>query len=187
MLIIIIVYKNVILSPGYYQNVHGLKTKSSIFRQNFVTLKHYDFFIFTETWLTTEISCSELGIFDFLIYHNDRSNINSIYSKGGEVLVAINNRFSSRILSLPNLTLETQAISITTTDSKITLLASFIPPNSTVEVYTYFPLSVNRKCRFIFSWSYFYNNWRLKLTRNKFVSFITTMFYVGLLLLRLKS
>lgn len=68
---------------GYYQNVRGLKTKLSIFRQNFVTLNHYDYLILTETWLTTEISSSELGMSDYLIYRTDRNNINSIYSKGG--------------------------------------------------------------------------------------------------------
>lgn len=121
---------------GYYQNVRGLKTKLSIFRQNFVTLNHYDYFILTETWLTTEISSSELGMSDYLIYRNDRNNINSIYSKGGGVLIAMHKRFNSHILSLPNLTLETLAISITTLDSKMLFLALYIPPNSTVEVYT---------------------------------------------------
>lgn len=38
-------------------------------------------------------------------------------------------------MSIPNLTLETIAISITTRDSKILLLGLSIPPNSTVEVY----------------------------------------------------
>jgi len=50
--------------------------------------------------------------------------------------LAIHKRFSSHILSLPNLTLETLAVSITTTDSKMLFLALYIPPNSSVEVYT---------------------------------------------------
>lgn len=83
LIIIISIQKNIILSPGVIKNVRGLKSKLSIFRQNFVTVNHYDYFILTETWLTSEISSCELGMSDYLIYRNDRNNINSIYSKGG--------------------------------------------------------------------------------------------------------
>lgn len=72
---------------------------------------------------------------DYLIYRNDRNINNSIYSKGGGVLIAIHKRFSSHHVSLPNLTLENLAISVNTTNFKIVILSIYIPPNSTIEVY----------------------------------------------------
>jgi hypothetical protein len=120
---------------GYYQNVRGLKSKLSNIRLNFVSLNHYDYFILTETWLTSDINSNELGMFNFTIFRNDRNNLNSVHSKGGGVLIAVHNRFCPNALTLSNPLLESIAVSFKSVNSKIILLSIYIPPNSSIDVY----------------------------------------------------
>jgi len=51
-----ILNKNVGILSGYYQNVRGIKSKLSNIFLNYISLNHYDYFILTETWLTTDIN-----------------------------------------------------------------------------------------------------------------------------------
>jgi len=50
----------------YYQNVRGLRSKLFNLRTNFILLS-YDAYILTETWLSDDISNSELGFDGYLI------------------------------------------------------------------------------------------------------------------------
>jgi len=60
---------------------------------------------------------------------NDRNDQNSDRSKGGGVLIVIHNRFCT------NVSLECLAVSFKSSNCKIIIVAIYIPPNSSVDVY----------------------------------------------------
>ena len=74
-------------------------------------------------------------MFDFSVFRNDRNDLNSDRSKGGGVLIAIHNRFCPNVLTLSNVSLECLAVSFKTSNFKIIIVAIYIPPNSSVDVY----------------------------------------------------
>jgi len=51
----------------FYQNVRGLKTKLVNLRCSFSMFNFYDVIILTDTWLTPDISDSELGFHGFQV------------------------------------------------------------------------------------------------------------------------
>lgn len=84
----------------YYQNVRGLRTKLVNLRSSLPLMLSYDILILTETWLISDISDSELGLFGFIIFRLDRSIENSTHSRGGGVLIAINPKFNPLSVAL---------------------------------------------------------------------------------------
>lgn len=70
-----------------------IKIFVSLILNYLISLNHYDYFVLTESWLTNDINSNELGMSNYRIFYNDRNNLNSIYSRGGGVLIDINNRF----------------------------------------------------------------------------------------------
>ena len=78
----------------YYQNVRGLRTKSTeLFIATIACC--YDIISFTETWLHSSIYDSELFHSYFVVYRCDRSEKYSVYSRGGGVLVSVRSIYSS--------------------------------------------------------------------------------------------
>lgn len=61
----------------FYQNVRGLKTKLVSLRCSFPMFHFYDIIILTETWLTPDISDSELGFAGFQVIRLDINHNNS--------------------------------------------------------------------------------------------------------------
>ncbi|KAL4152733.1 hypothetical protein QTP88_000566 [Uroleucon formosanum] len=88
-----------------------------------------------KTWLTNDIDSNELGMFDYSVFRNDRNDLNSDRSKGGGVLIAIHNRFCPNVLTLSNASLECLAVSFISSNFKIIIVAIYIPPNSSIDVY----------------------------------------------------
>lgn len=84
----------------FYQNVRGLKTKLVSLRCSFPMFSFYDIIIFTETWLTPDISDNELGFTGFQVIRLDRNHNNSTSLQGGGVLIAIKNTFNFHPVSL---------------------------------------------------------------------------------------
>jgi len=72
---------------------------------------------------------------DYSVFRNDRNVLNSDCSKGGGVLIAIQNRFCPNVLTLSNVSLECLAVSFKSSNFKIIIVAIYIPPNSPVDVY----------------------------------------------------
>lgn len=120
---------------GYNQNVRGLKSKLSTVRINLASLNHYDYFILTEAWLTNDICCNELGMINHSVFRNDQNYLNSDCSKGDDVLIAIQNRFYPNVLTLSNMSFECLAVSFKSNNFKIIIVAIYISPNSSVDVY----------------------------------------------------
>lgn len=76
---------------------------------------------------------------NYIIYRNDRNNLNSIHSRGGGVLIATHNRFHSIELTLSDPTLESVAVMLKLAYTKVIIMSIYIPPNSPTEIY-------NRHC-----------------------------------------
>lgn len=76
----------------YYQNVCGLRTKTSDFYRS-VCLNSYDVIAITETWLLESISDSELFDGRYLVFRRDRDYKKTQQEKGGGVLLAVRRDF----------------------------------------------------------------------------------------------
>lgn len=72
----------------FYQNVRGLRTKTSVFYRN-VCLNCFDVICLTETWLIDGISDSELFDGRYFVWRRDRSYLQTNQTMGGGVLIAI--------------------------------------------------------------------------------------------------
>lgn len=56
----------------YYQNVRGLRTKTSDFRYE-VSTNNFDLIALTETWLHDGINSSEVFTNDYNVFRHDRA------------------------------------------------------------------------------------------------------------------
>lgn len=72
----------------YYQNVRGLRTKTSTFSRN-VCLCDYDVIGITESWSLDSISSSELFDDRYIVWRRDRNYLRTQQTKGGGVLMAV--------------------------------------------------------------------------------------------------
>jgi hypothetical protein len=66
-----------------------------------VCLSEYDIIGISETWLTPNVITSELGFNNSNTYCYDRNSNTSNCSRGGGVLLYLNNKYYSRMLSVP--------------------------------------------------------------------------------------
>ena len=81
----------------YYQNVRGLNTKLNQLTTGILLMSvEYDIIIFTETWLQNDVSNSELGLFNYNIFRNDR--ILGDLSTGGGVIIAVHKKFNAKLI-----------------------------------------------------------------------------------------
>lgn len=72
----------------YYQNVRGLRSKSTVFYRN-VCLNSYHLIVLTETWLLDGVSNSELFDDRYIVWRRDRNYSMTGQSRGGGVLIAV--------------------------------------------------------------------------------------------------
>ena len=105
---------------------------------SFICLNNFDIYCFTETWLTVSVYDNELFPCGYSVYRRDRS------SRGGGVLLAINDRLPSTRLPSPD-AIEAVAVSVGL-DVLTTLCAVYVPPNSTPEY-------VSSLCSYMYSLS----------------------------------
>lgn len=80
----------------YYQNVRGLRTKTSMFRRN-ISLNCYDVVCLTETWLIEGIRDCELFDDRYLIWRRDRNYSETNQSLGGGVLIAVRRHLPAEV------------------------------------------------------------------------------------------
>lgn len=107
----------------FVSNVHGLRTKSQLVFRN-SSVMEVDVYSLTETWLKEEISSSEYFGAEFNVFRKDRWETGSDFARGGGVLIAVRNQFSSSRLPIPN-SIEIECICV-----KICI-------NSNMDVYIY--------------------------------------------------
>jgi hypothetical protein len=89
------------------------------------SLLRFDYFIFPETWLTPDISDTELSMFYYNIYRLDRNPINSSNIKGGGVLIAIHRRFHSILLKSTNINCEQISVMVNINNTKVLLILKY--------------------------------------------------------------
>jgi len=90
---------------------------------------------FTETWLNNSFHNNELGFTRYNVYHCDRNEKTISLSRGGGVLIAIKNTFSSYLLNIDTLNVEQVFIKVLLNNLIIIICAVYIPPNSDVQLY----------------------------------------------------
>lgn len=62
----------------------------------------YDVLIFTLTWLSDNIMSTELGFHNYDIYRLDRTVQTSLLSRGGGVLIAVQNNLHCKLIKVEN-------------------------------------------------------------------------------------
>lgn len=119
---------------GYYQNCRGLRTKLVNFNCN-TSCFNYIFIALTETWLTSSVYSSELGLNNYNIFRCDRSPQTSSCSRGGGVLVAVRKDMASSSLIIPNNNVEQLFVRFSHNSLNIIICSVYIPPSSPIELY----------------------------------------------------
>jgi hypothetical protein len=101
-----------------------------------VSLCNYDIIILTETWLSTNVVDAELGLCPlYNIFRCDRCSTRGVSTRGGGVLIAVNNRFSCHRLSICDNSVEQLFIRISDKCFSLIIGAVYIPPASDINVY----------------------------------------------------
>jgi len=124
----------------YYQNVRGLRTKTSEVLSNSRALDK-DIFLLTETWLHPGINSLELFDCSFTVFRKDRHESNSSlgsssFPKGGGVLIAIKNNYkSTQIFSEDFNFLELITIKIDLDFKNLFISCIYFPPKSSFQNY----------------------------------------------------
>jgi len=119
----------------FYQNVRVLKTKLSNFRSSIPIFIYYDVIILTETWLSSDVHGSELGLNGYQIFRIDRNSLNSNYSRGGGVLIAIKSDIKTSLICTNFNKLEQVYTLLSINSFKIHIGAVSLPPVSTLPVF----------------------------------------------------
>ncbi|XP_050520711.1 uncharacterized protein LOC126894076 [Daktulosphaira vitifoliae] len=73
----------------------------------------FDYFILTETWLNNNINDCELGFDNYSVYRSDRNYAISNCNRGGGVAICVSNKFLSKIIDIPNNTIDQLFIAVT--------------------------------------------------------------------------
>lgn len=101
-----------------------------------VYLCDYDIIALSETWLSSNVNTSELGLLNYVTYRSDRNPITSNCSRGGGVSLSINNKYHSRLLPVPVSPVEHLFV-ITKFDINNYIIIGnvYFPPNTDISVF----------------------------------------------------
>ena len=115
---------------SYYQNVRGLRTKTSTFYNN-STGCNYDIILLTETNLTDGIGSHELfDLSEYSVFRCDRSSENSVKKIFGGVLISINTKYTSELIDIPNTNqIENVCIKANIRGTMFYVYCCYIPPD----------------------------------------------------------
>ncbi|XP_062556831.1 uncharacterized protein LOC134221658 [Armigeres subalbatus] len=118
----------------YYQNVRGLRTKTSTLLNSLLSCD-FDVIVFTETWLYSDISNSELSS-NYTIYRCDRNTRTSVFQRGGGVLIAVRAQLNSKAVFLEGSDdLEQVIVKVMLPHESICLCCIYIRPRSPADIY----------------------------------------------------
>lgn len=120
----------------YYQNVRGLRTKSTTFYLSTTDCNH-DVIVLTETWLNSSHQSTEYFNNDFNVYRRDRTVHTRSNEFGGGVLIAIRSSLNSDQVLIPeaDMNIEFICTKIKLKHKNIFIYGMYIKPNSTLETY----------------------------------------------------
>lgn len=129
----------------YYQNVRGLNTKcNELFINSLLAHQQFDLIALTETWLNDSVHDSEL--FDsnyFSIYRRDRNFIATNTSRGGGVLIALNQKIPSTQINANSfcdifnnlIYIDVVVVKLKLISGFLYVLVIYVPPSTTIEEY----------------------------------------------------
>ncbi|XP_062705565.1 uncharacterized protein LOC134287559 [Aedes albopictus] len=118
----------------YYQNVRGLRTRIDELLLATSDCR-FDVIILTETGLNNSITSQQLFGSGFNVYRCDRSPANSDKSRFGGVLIAIAQRYASRVVhTVCGRGLEQICVSSTIKGRKVLICGIYIPPDKSQNV-----------------------------------------------------
>lgn len=124
----------------YYQNVGGIRSKTNdIFVKSAGLV--YDVIVFCETWLNDNFNSAELFNSNFYnVFRKDRCITKTGLNRGGGVLIATKKCFNVKTLDLKyqllNSDIDQLILVIKFSNTfELYLFASYIPPNSSYEIY----------------------------------------------------
>jgi len=99
-------------------------------------LLSYDVYILTETWLSDDISNSELGFEGYLIFRCDRNKRTSNCTRGGGSLIAVKKELRPTLITTPYDTCEHVFVRLTLPSGFSVFLAGvYLPPGANHFVY----------------------------------------------------
>lgn len=112
----------------FYQNVRGLRTKFQYLMFS-VPCIDYDIIAITETWLHKDILDSELPFYKYSLFRCDRDRSTTNSTRGGGVLLAINSKYPSSIISSHASFFEQICVMITFQGTCFIFCVVYIPPS----------------------------------------------------------
>lgn len=116
--------------------MHGLRTKLGELRCNIVSSSEsYDVIILVKTWLNDGFHDPELGLTDYKIFRTDRYSDNSSFLRGEDVLIAVHEKFSSRIITVTEKSVEHLFVDVVMGQGHLIVGAVYFPPGSDVDIY----------------------------------------------------
>ena len=128
----------------YYQNVHGLRTKTKDFLCAVVCSSTlYDIVVLAETWLNNGIFTEELGLTNYKVYRFDRNKDTSVHSRGGGVLIAVSKTLLSSVIGVSSSRVEQLFIRVNMGPGSLIPRAVYIPPASNPSIYRDHGLCIN--------------------------------------------
>lgn len=134
----------------YYQNIRGLRTKSSQFFLSSTSCV-YDVIALTETSLNPSIYSGELfESSEFFVYRCDRSALNSDSDLGGGVLIAVRSHISSELVTVPGTeAVELVLVKLKLERSNVFVCCVYIPSGSDVSTYRLYYDALEKTLNFI--------------------------------------
>ena len=113
----------------FYQNVRGLRTKLDKVR-DFRLITDFDIIIFTESWLDSEFTDEELGLFDYSIFRCDRQG-----PPGGGVLIAVSNELPCNVIQTNPTCFQHLFVECQYHGETLIVGSAYIPPTSHNSLY----------------------------------------------------
>lgn len=134
----------------YYQNVRGLRTKTSDFANNALSCD-YDIIALTETSLNDSFFDSELfNLKRFSVHRTDRSYLNSTHQRFGGVLIAVRASISSDRILVPGTdNVEMVLVRVQLRDHSLYICCLYIPSASSVQVYNEYRDALEKVLNFV--------------------------------------
>lgn len=95
----------------------------------------YGIIVLVETWLNDSIYTEELGLTNYNVYRFDRNTDTSVYSRGGEVLIAVSKALLSSVIGVSSDRVEQLFVRVNMGPGSLILGAVYIPPASNPSIY----------------------------------------------------
>jgi hypothetical protein len=106
-----------------------------VFSRN-IALANYDIIVLSETWLRHGVNNCELGLLpNYNIFRCDRCSVFNNLTRGGDVLIAVKNKFDCCRFLIRNNNIEQLFVKLFLDSTILIIGAVYFPPNSNGSIY----------------------------------------------------